>query len=431
MPINWGILDPNAPARAGQATMQGFQTGAGIVQQAQQNAMAQRESAQRQESNNMALSQAKQEMADKNAMRRIYSGGGDVQAGLQAAGFGEKALAYGAAERGQRVAALSENKAQIEDALTKYKAIGQISSGVVDQQSYDMAKQEIARIIGPEAAANMPPAYDPNVIEANRQKSLTVQEQLFNNYKDISNQLAQDKLELQRNKPAGSGTPYFTPLQTGQGVMSFDARTGTVTPVDVGGGAVVGSTSDPRLQQELAGAKARGKVEAVSQAEAVIDLPRVVDEGKNTIKLIDELLAHPGLSQSVGKSRMAGVQKVPGTAAFDFQVMLDQIQGKQFLQAFQSLKGGGQITEVEGKKATQAMARMNASSSEKAFKDASRDFQAVIKKGIARAEKKAGIGQATQQATPAPTLTTQAEYDALPSGTEYIDPDDGQLYRKP
>ncbi len=41
----------------------------------------------------------------------------------------------------------------------------------------------------------------------------------------------------------------------------------------------------------------------------------------------------------------------------DFNAMLDQVQGGAFLQAFESLKGGGQITQIEGEKATQAIVR--------------------------------------------------------------------------
>lgn len=44
-----------------------------------------------------------------------------------------------------------------------------------------------------------------------------------------------------------------------------------------------------------------------------------------------------------------------------------------------------------------------------------------------------GIAPAPQSAAPAstPTIQTQEEFDALPSGSEYINPDDGLRYRKP
>lgn len=422
--INWGLLDRDAPLKAGMAPMQGYQ---GAVR----NAMATQVGKQKLAQNQMALKQAQQGMDDKNAMRDIYSQGGDISGNLQAGGFGKEAMQYGAQDTQNRVGLLQEKKLNIEDALTKFKVIGQLQSTVTDQASYDLAKQEIANLLGPEAAANIPQVYNPAEIEANKQKAFTLQEQLFNQYKETSMQLAQEKNEFMKNKPTSTGTPYFTPVQTGQGIMSFDARTGLASPLDVGGRPVIGSTSDPSLQGLLASSKASGKAMGKSKTEAMIDLPRIVDTGNESIKLLDDLLAHPGLSQSVGKSRMAGVQKVPGTDAFDFETRLEQLQGKQFLQAFQSLKGGGQITEIEGKKATQAMSRMNASSSEPAFREAVLEFKGIVQKGLDRAKKKAEGGDLPQVIPQTQTINTQEEYDALQSGEEYIDPDDGQLYRKP
>ena len=192
---------------------------------------------------------------------------------------------------------------------------------------------------------------------------------------------------------AQNAQPYFQPVQTAQGVMAFNARTGKVEPVQASGAPVVGAQFDPSLQGQLAGAKASGKTLGESQTQAQIDLPRVAAQGEETIKLVDDLLASPGFKQAVGTSRLMGIQNVPGTAAKDFDVRLDQLKGKQFLQAFQSLKGGGQITEVEGKKATDAISRMNAASSEKDFENAAREFQSIIRQGTDRARSKAGGAQ--------------------------------------
>jgi len=63
------------------------------------------------------------------------------------------------------------------------------------------------------------------------------------------------------------------------------------------------------------------------------------------------------------------------------------------LQAYETLKGGGHITEVEGKKATDAIARMDASGTEKEFINAAREFQAAIRAGVARARQAQAKGQ--------------------------------------
>lgn len=108
---------------------------------------------------------------------------------------------------------------------------------------------------------------------------------------------------------------------------------------------------------------------------------------------------------------MFQIQKIPGTSAKDFDIRLDQLKGKQFLQAFESLKGGGQITEVEGKKATDAIARMDAAGTEEEFIAAAREFQTIIRQGVARAKQKAGV-VSPQLPAPAPASPTNPTYDA-------------------
>lgn len=103
------------------------------------------------------------------------------------------------------------------------------------------------------------------------------------------------------------------------------------------------------------------------------------------IGVIDKALAHPGREAATGLSGVMDPRNyVPGTSPRDFQVVLDQIGGTAFLQAFESLKGGGQITEVEGKKATDAMARLNRAQSDEEFQRSLQDLRSVMEKGRAR-----------------------------------------------
>jgi hypothetical protein len=64
-------------------------------------------------------------------------------------------------------------------------------------------------------------------------------------------------------------SPYFQPVQTAQGVMAFNARTGRVEPVmGANGQPVVGAAADPALQGQLAGAKTTGAKEAEGRIDA-------------------------------------------------------------------------------------------------------------------------------------------------------------------
>lgn len=101
--------------------------------------------------------------------------------------------------------------------------------------------------------------------------------------------------------------------------------------------------------------------------------------------VIDKALQHPGREAATGLSGVLDPRNyVPGTNPRDFQVVLDQIGGTAFLQAFESLKGGGQITEVEGKKATEAIARLNRAQSDEEFERSLRDLREVMERGQSR-----------------------------------------------
>lgn len=155
----------------------------------------------------------------------------------------------------------------------------------------------------------------------------------------------------------------------------------------------------PEFQAQKAAEVATAKTRAANTEQARMDLPKVIQQGEDTIKLVDDLLMHPGFKMSVGKSAPIGsvASMIPGTDSASFDIALKQLKGKQFLEAFESLKGGGQITQIEGEKATQAMSRMEKANTEEEFIKASREFQDIIRRGIGRAKGKAGMQQPQSQ----------------------------------
>lgn len=152
---------------------------------------------------------------------------------------------------------------------------------------------------------------------------------------------------------------------------------------------------DPNYQAQKAGNIAGAKLQATNSVQAKLDLPQVIEQGEQTIKLVDDLLKHPGFEISVGAKSPVGkvASFIPGTDAASFDIASKQMLGKQFLEAFQTLKGGGQITEIEGKKATEAMSRMNTSNTQEEYIKSAKEFQSIIRQGINRAKSKAGVNQ--------------------------------------
>jgi hypothetical protein len=130
---------------------------------------------------------------------------------------------------------------------------------------------------------------------------------------------------------------------------------------------------------------------AKSQSDAAFDLPRVEQNAKQTLDILDRMENHPGREGSTGF--IQGILPSRSEAQVDFQSLVDQTQGQSFLQAFQMLKGGGQITEVEGQKATDAISRLhNQRLSDADYLKAIQDLKEVVNNGLARARLQAGPG---------------------------------------
>jgi len=194
------------------------------------------------------------------------------------------------------------------------------------------------------------------------------------------------------------------------------------------------NANNPELQARLSAAKAGGTETGKATAQAAIALPGAVATGEEAIRKIDALVGalpvkndegkiiqagtkpHAGFGQSVGFG-IPGLKYIPGTSAADFNARLNEVQGGAFLQAFNTLKGGGSITETEGTKATQAINRMSTAQSEKEFNTAAREYQDVIRTGIARAKAKAtnagGGGVPVGRGGSAPAAGGEIDFNSL------------------
>lgn len=115
------------------------------------------------------------------------------------------------------------------------------------------------------------------------------------------------------------------------------------------------------------------------------DKQAAIVKGEAAINLIDKALAHPGLAAATGlRGTIDPRNYIPGTDAKNFNVLMDQLRGQTFLQAMESLRGTGQITEIEGKKASDAIARLSTAQDSGEFKKAMTDFKSAISGGLQR-----------------------------------------------
>jgi hypothetical protein len=156
----------------------------------------------------------------------------------------------------------------------------------------------------------------------------------------------------------------------------------------------------PEAQAQLARSQAQAQAAgAIAQEKEsqITDRFKTAAEDFNYLDtLLDKVREHPGFSGRVGWQ--GAFPSIPGTEGADFDVLLDQIKGKQFMQAYQTLKGGGQITEVEGQKATDALARLNRKQSERSFLQALDEYQGIVRNAATRAREKLPKAEPQQQA---------------------------------
>lgn len=136
-----------------------------------------------------------------------------------------------------------------------------------------------------------------------------------------------------------------------------------------------------------------GSKDATADAEAKRS---AADKARMTYTTIDQMLKHPGLSTAIGASGQLDPRNVIwGTEAQGARALIEQAQGQAFLQAFESLKGGGQITQIEGDKATAAIARLQRAQSDSDFRSAAKELQDIAARAHERATgKPIGAAQA-------------------------------------
>jgi hypothetical protein len=162
---------------------------------------------------------------------------------------------------------------------------------------------------------------------------------------------------------------------------------------------------DPEKLLKLQKDRAELQKSTMEQSDAFAKKVDAIPELQNNVQLLDDLLAAKGLSSAVGAKDAAflfGLKKDPlaGTEAADFMSRLEQVQGKNFLAAFNQLKGAGQITEIEGAKATAALGRLGTNQSEGEFRKSVAELRGVLQTGLDRSKARLGT-QATSATAPA------------------------------
>lgn len=181
-----------------------------------------------------------------------------------------------------------------------------------------------------------------------------------------------------------------TPLRVAtKGQDAFDAEQGKIS-------AQLGSADQvTAMEVGREGAKRSAVLEADRVNDIRAKLPKLESNVANARATADQLMNHPGLKNITGRlggmipdpDAFPGVYQafkstVAGTETGNALALYEQMKGKVFDVAFETLRGGGQITVVEGTKAEQAAARMSRAQTTEEFKSGLKDFIDAYEAGL-------------------------------------------------
>lgn len=154
---------------------------------------------------------------------------------------------------------------------------------------------------------------------------------------------------------------------------------------------------DPQTRQQVGfipkdNAKAESdKAQGKLTGESISNLPKIKQSAETIKGYIKAVKDDPYLQSMTGafQGRLPNISGQSNTT----QARIDQIKGGAFLAAFEALKGAGQITEVEGQKATQAKARLdNMKQDDAGYVESLNDFEKEVDNLVVLSEQRAGGG---------------------------------------
>jgi len=224
----------------------------------------------------------------------------------------------------------------------------------------------------------------------------------------------------QGRMPQGAPLPPQGPSMPTQGAPLLPAQNGNINttqktrispPVDLGNGefGFAGKGGYDKKTAELAYRSALN-VEAAEQKERdklKIEMPTLRANAKETLDAIEKLEKSPGLPAIVGnpfsmskvsQGALGALGNIWGSDAANAYTNLKTIKGQRFLQAYDTLRGAGGITGIEGQTGSEAIANLDNSQDIDQFRENLEILKRRIKNNLRAAEEKAGVSQPTKGA---------------------------------
>lgn len=204
---------------------------------------------------------------------------------------------------------------------------------------------------------------------------------------------------------AEGGPPNVNGLPQG----TFIKPQGSAKTVDAGTSQVViGPTGAivRTIPKDVAGTAAANQY-GQAGGTAAANLPSILNSSQRLVDAIDTFSADPALDSVIGRFMPLGIPKgMQPTMNDDMaraRAEIDQILGGTFLQAYNDLRGAGQISNAEGQSAKAAYNKLqNTDMSAKDYRAALQEFKVQVQKLMAIAQQRATMGtQSLPQTGPA------------------------------
>jgi hypothetical protein len=183
------------------------------------------------------------------------------------------------------------------------------------------------------------------------------------------------------------GKPRNTMVALGGGGQGFIDLSSPDSPVQT----VVSSADATSANASSAGAQVVSTALAEDAVGAAINLQSTQDNARTMSDLFSRIRNHRG-REAVLDSNLGTLNpmlRIPNSAELDFNSILKELQGDVFMTAYKGLKGGGQITEIEGEKAEQAIQNMTLNQSKEQFMESLDILENIVMQATREATNKA------------------------------------------
>jgi hypothetical protein len=215
--------------------------------------------------------------------------------------------------------------------------------------------------------------------------------------------------EWRQGSNQGDFNTGFTPIPgtfEGKDVFAFPGNDGRYY---VDGQPVPAGAFKPTSQYVVNANKAAGTMFGKQTGDAQFDVPSAQLTVNQTVDALKEIRDNKqGMAEQFGNILGLPTQMIParpGTSMADFRNSVTRGANLAFMQAREMLRGGGQITDFESKKAESAITDMQIameSGSQPMFEKALDDFEQAVKDGYEKLKSQASVIPGYGDGGPAP-----------------------------